>query len=72
MRLSDRPTVQGDVEIDAPRAIVWALVTDPARMGEFSPENTGGAWDVDCYTFRALCGELYLPWARGSDRRPRN
>ncbi len=44
MRLADRPTVSGDIEIDAPRAVVWALVTDPARMGEFSPENTGGAW----------------------------
>jgi len=45
MRLSDRPTVQCDIQIDAPRGIVWSLVTDPARMGEFSPENTGGAWD---------------------------
>jgi len=44
MRLSDRPTVSDDVEIDAPPALIWSLVTDPARMGEFSPENGGGSW----------------------------
>lgn len=46
MRLRDRPTISADIEIDAPRAVVWALVTNPARMGEFSPENTGGAWET--------------------------
>jgi uncharacterized protein YndB with AHSA1/START domain len=45
VRLADRPVVQRDVDVAAPRPVVWALVTDPARMGEFSPENTGGAWD---------------------------
>lgn len=45
MRLSDGPTVEVEIEIDAPREIVWALVTDPARMGDFSPENLGGSWD---------------------------
>ncbi len=45
MLISDRPTVQVEINIDAPRQLVWALVTDPARMGEFSPENLGGAWD---------------------------
>lgn len=44
MRLRDRPTVHGDVRIDAPRSLVWSLVTDPARMGALSPENTGGRW----------------------------
>jgi uncharacterized protein YndB with AHSA1/START domain len=35
-----------EIEIDAPREIVWALITDdPVRMGEFSPENLGGSWD---------------------------
>lgn len=30
--------------IDAPPGRVWALVTDITRMGEWSPENTGGRW----------------------------
>jgi uncharacterized protein YndB with AHSA1/START domain len=32
------------VTIDAPPERVWALVTDIARMGEWSPENRGGRW----------------------------
>lgn len=35
---------QADVRIDAPVERVWALVTDIARMGEWSPEATGGRW----------------------------
>ena len=31
-------------EIAAPAGTVWALVADLPRMGEFSPENTGGTW----------------------------
>lgn len=31
-------------QINAPAERVWALVTDLERMGEWSPENTGGAW----------------------------
>jgi uncharacterized protein YndB with AHSA1/START domain len=31
-------------DIAAPPAKVWALVSDLPRMGEFSPENTGGKW----------------------------
>jgi hypothetical protein len=30
--------------IAAPPAEVWGLVSDLRRMGEFSPENTGGSW----------------------------
>lgn len=30
--------------IDAPPERVWALITDITRMGEWSPENTGGRW----------------------------
>lgn len=45
MRLEDRPTVQVEIEIAAPRELVWSLVVDPTRMGEFSPENLGGAWE---------------------------
>ena len=45
MRLVDGPTVQLEIEIDAPRSTVWELVTDPAAMGDFSPEYLGGEWD---------------------------
>lgn len=46
MKLSDGPTVQVEIEIRADREVVWDLITkDPARMGEFSPENLGGSWD---------------------------
>jgi len=32
-------------EIAAPPERVWPLVTDLPRMGEWSPENTGGTWE---------------------------
>jgi uncharacterized protein YndB with AHSA1/START domain len=32
------------VTIDATPERVWELVTDITRMGEWSPENTGGRW----------------------------
>ncbi len=31
-------------EIPAPADVVWALVSDLPRMGEWSPENEGGEW----------------------------
>lgn len=31
-------------DIAAPADKVWALVADVSRMGEWSPENTGGTW----------------------------
>ncbi len=31
-------------QIAAPAEKVWALVSDLPRMGEWSPENEGGAW----------------------------
>lgn len=31
-------------DIAAPSDKVWALVADVSRMGEWSPENTGGSW----------------------------
>lgn len=31
-------------DIAAPPAKVWALLSDLPRMGEWSPENTGGKW----------------------------
>lgn len=37
-------TVRRSTEIAAPPEVVWALVTDLPRMGEWSPENRGGTW----------------------------
>ena len=37
-------TVSVTQEISAPAELVWALVTDLPRMGEWSPENLGGEW----------------------------
>lgn len=33
-----------DRDIAAPPERVWALVSDITRMGEWSPESTGGSW----------------------------
>lgn len=38
------PTVSRSLDVDAPAEQVWALVSDLPRMGELSPENTGGRW----------------------------
>lgn len=35
---------EASTTVDAPPAVVWALVTDITRTGEWSPENTGGRW----------------------------
>lgn len=39
-----QPTISRSVEIAADPRVVWSLVTDLPRMGEFSPENIGGRW----------------------------
>ena len=44
MRFADRPEATSEVRIDAPPAAVWDICTDLPRMGEWSPENLGGAW----------------------------
>jgi uncharacterized protein YndB with AHSA1/START domain len=36
--------VKVSAEIAAPAEKVWHLVSDLPRMGEWSPENTGGRW----------------------------
>lgn len=38
------PQVARSVDVDAPAELVWALVSDLPRMGDYSPENTGGRW----------------------------
>jgi hypothetical protein len=42
--MTERPTVSRTVAVDAPPERVFALVSDLPRMGELSPENTGGRW----------------------------
>jgi uncharacterized protein YndB with AHSA1/START domain len=37
-------TVSVSREMAAPPERVWVLVSDLPRMGEWSPENTGGTW----------------------------
>ena len=37
-------TVRSSIDIAAPPAQVWELVSDLPGMGRFSPENTGGMW----------------------------
>ncbi len=44
MHMSDYPAVVAEMYVAAPAASVWGLVTDIARMGEWSPENRGGSW----------------------------
>lgn len=44
MRLSDLPSTEVEIDIDASVERVWAVLSDLPRMGEWSPENRGGAW----------------------------
>ncbi len=44
MRMSDRPTVEEEIVINASPAVVWALVTDLNAVGQWSPEYSGGEW----------------------------
>ena len=37
-------TIRVDQDVAAPPDVVWGLVSDITRMGEWSPESTGGAW----------------------------
>jgi hypothetical protein len=40
----ERTTISRTVDVDAAPERVWNLVSDLPRMGELSPENTGGRW----------------------------
>ena len=44
MRMSELPTVEVEIFIEAPPERVWGLVTDIVLMGEWSPEYDGGEW----------------------------
>lgn len=40
-------TDEAEIWVDAPPQVVWSLVTDITRYGEWSPENRGGKWRGD-------------------------
>jgi hypothetical protein len=42
--MAERTTISHTVDVDAARERVWEIVSDLPRMGELSPENTGGRW----------------------------
>lgn len=41
---TEKDRVSGSITIAAEPKCVFSLITDLPRMGEWSPENTGGAW----------------------------
>jgi hypothetical protein len=43
-RFRMEPTISRSVEVAADPGLVWSIVTDLPRMGEYSPENVGGRW----------------------------
>ncbi len=59
------PTVAVSRDIAAPAETVWALIADLPRMGEWSPENTGGSWT------RNATGPALGAHFRGSNRNGR-
>jgi uncharacterized protein YndB with AHSA1/START domain len=59
------PTVAVSRDIAAPAETVWALIADLPRMGEWSPENTGGSWT------RHATGPALDAHFRGSNRNGR-
>jgi uncharacterized protein YndB with AHSA1/START domain len=44
MRMSDGPSVEVEVSIEASPERVWEMVTDIVGMGDWSPEYDGGEW----------------------------
>ena len=42
--MADEPTLSATVSVDASPETVYSLVSDLTRMGEWSPEATGGRW----------------------------
>jgi len=56
------PSITRSIDVAAEVHAVWAMVTDLPRMGEFSPENIGGAW-VNGFTGPAVGAQF-----RGTNR----
>jgi hypothetical protein len=45
VRYAEGPTAEATIEIDAPPAVVWQLVTDIDLPARFSDEFQGGSWE---------------------------
>src|SRR4051794_19014049 len=52
--------VQVSIDIDAPPEVVYDFVADLTRMGELSPEATGGKWLGDATS--AAVGARFRGW----------
>jgi hypothetical protein len=61
--MTERLTLSRSVDVDAAPDVVWSLVSDLPRMGELSPENTGGSWR------RGATGPAVGARFRGANRR---
>jgi len=46
-RMADQPTVEVEIQVAAPAAVVWELVSDPAMPARFSAEFQEGSWDPE-------------------------
>ena len=59
------PTLSGEVSVhmDAPPDVVWGLVSDVTRIGEFSPETFEAKWT------RGATGPEVGAWFKGHVRR---
>ena len=55
--------------IDAPADLIWSMITDLPRMGEWSPENEGGEW-VDGATGPTVGARFKGRNRRGKSRWP--
>lgn len=42
--MPEKQRVSATIQINAPAEVVYAMVCDLPRMGEWSPENVGGSW----------------------------
>jgi hypothetical protein len=62
-------SLEETIHVGAPPEVVWGLVSDLTRMGEWSPENTGGRWIGDASgaavgaRFRGTNRKGFLRWS---------
>jgi hypothetical protein len=65
VRLADQPSVEVDVFVAAPPDVVWSLVADVTRIGDWSPECIGARWVDDAR--RAVTGARFVGHQRRGD-----
>lgn len=56
--MKEKDRVSGTISIAAEPETIFGLITDLPRMGEWSPENTGGSWQGGAT--RAAVGARFL------------